>query len=287
MFAPIIIKDLIGTLKIEMRSIHRLLFALFYLLLASFYLLSNCYNTFTPFSRGSNKKPSLSFLSIDNIHSTKSTRTRTVLNAIAPYKKPRNQNIPGNLFVDQSCIDCDICRWMCPSTFARKGLGAAVISQPISEKQKIQAYAAMITCPVGAIRLISPDLLVKNAMNVFPAAIDPVRLPNVYHLGYSSSESFGATSYFIKRAQIQSKSQPHNQQLNSNSNNIIIENNDDEEEDEDENEDEPGVYGNIMIDCPRYNSRLAKAIEDEGGIATMIITHKDDLHDHEYVLCLP
>ena len=25
---------------------------------------------------------------------------------IAPYKKPRPQNVAGNLFVDESCIDC-------------------------------------------------------------------------------------------------------------------------------------------------------------------------------------
>jgi len=29
---------------------------------------------------------------------------------IAPYKKPRTQNAPGNLYVDESCIDCK--HWM-------------------------------------------------------------------------------------------------------------------------------------------------------------------------------
>jgi len=25
---------------------------------------------------------------------------------LAPFKKSRSQNVPGNLFVDESCIDC-------------------------------------------------------------------------------------------------------------------------------------------------------------------------------------
>ena len=34
---------------------------------------------------------------------------------IAPFKKSRKQNAPGNLYVDESCIDCDVCRWMSPN----------------------------------------------------------------------------------------------------------------------------------------------------------------------------
>ena len=38
---------------------------------------------------------------------------------VAPFKRPRAQNVPGNLYVDESCIDCDACRWICPSVFNR------------------------------------------------------------------------------------------------------------------------------------------------------------------------
>ena len=72
---------------------------------------------------------------------------------MAPFKAPRRQNAEGNLFVDQSCIDCDVCRWMAPRTYTRVGMGAAVTTQPLSEADRVQAYAAMVTCPVGAIRL--------------------------------------------------------------------------------------------------------------------------------------
>ncbi len=90
---------------------------------------------------------------------------------IAPYKKPRSQNVPGNLFVDESCIDCDTCRWMCPSVYGRKGIKAAVINQPSSKDDKLNAYAAMIACPVGAIRTAVSDPVVKQALDIFPSEV--------------------------------------------------------------------------------------------------------------------
>ena len=132
---------------------------------------------------------------------------------------------------------------MSPTTFGRKGIKAAVISQPITEQGKLQALAAMITCPVGAIRTKQSDSLVIQAATAFPAEIDHIHIPDIYHLGYHSSESFGATPYLIYRSK------------------------------------EDG--GNVMIDCPRYNSNLAKQIDEFGGINTLIITHKDDIPEHD------
>jgi hypothetical protein len=132
---------------------------------------------------------------------------------------------------------------MSPNTFGRKGIKAAVISQPTTEQGKLQAFAAMIACPVGAIRTKQSDSLVLQAASAFPAEIDHIHIPDVYHLGYHSSESFGATPYLIYRSK------------------------------------EDG--GNIMIDCPRYNSNLGKQLDDFGGIDTLIITHKDDIPEHD------
>ena len=36
-----------------------------------------------------------------------------------------------------------------------------------------------------------------------------------------------------------------------------------------------------MIDCPRFNSNLGKQLDDFGGIDTLIITHKDDIPEHD------
>jgi hypothetical protein len=85
---------------------------------------------------------------------------------------PRPQNVPGNLYVDGTCIDCDVCRWMSPSTFLRKGLQSAVVSQPETNSEKLAAYGAMVCCPVGSIRTHTPDPLVKFALDAFPANVE-------------------------------------------------------------------------------------------------------------------
>ena len=65
---------------------------------------------------------------------------------VAPFKRPRPANASGNLFVDKSCIDCDVCRW---NTFSRKGIKSIVQTQPESEEEVVQAMAASIASPVG------------------------------------------------------------------------------------------------------------------------------------------
>lgn len=37
--------------------------------------------------------------------------------------------------------------------------------------EKLQAYAASLACPVGAIRLKSPDPLMKKVLEIFPAEV--------------------------------------------------------------------------------------------------------------------
>jgi glyoxylase-like metal-dependent hydrolase (beta-lactamase superfamily II)/ferredoxin len=39
--------------------------------------------------------------------------------------------------------------------------------------------------------------------------------------------------------------------------------------------------GNVLIDSPRFHPTLVKDIETMGGIKTMILTHRDDVADHE------
>ena len=161
--------------------------------------------------------------------------TARLMMAAPAHKRPRPQNAPGNLFVDEGCIDCDVCRWMCPDTFARKGVKAAVHTQPTMDTDRLLAHAAAVACPVGSIRTRLPDPLAKRALTVFPAEIDPVNLPGVCHLGYHSAASYGATPYLVKRT-VPDKA--------------------------------TGTLkaANVMIDVPRFNSRLAAIIEEEGGV---------------------
>ena len=72
--------------------------------------------------------------------------------------------------------------------------------------------------------------------------MDGARLPHVFHLGYHSKASFGATSYLA-----------------------LTRSND-----------------GILVDSPRYSSKLAREIEAIVGGAPkfMFLTHKDDVADH-------
>ena len=39
--------------------------------------------------------------------------------------------------------------------------------------------------------------------------------------------------------------------------------------------------GNVLIDAPRFAKPLVKRLEELGGVATMFLTHRDDVGDHE------
>jgi ferredoxin len=62
----------------------------------------------------------------------------------------------GEFFVQEQCIDCDLCRQMAPDVFKRKFTGAGgrsyVERQPVNELEEKQAAEAMDACPVGAIQ---------------------------------------------------------------------------------------------------------------------------------------
>lgn len=65
---------------------------------------------------------------------------------------------------------------------------------------------------------------------------------NVYFCGFTAESSFGAWSYLIVRPQSEG--------------------------------------GNVLIDSPRFATRLAARIRQMGGVSTMLLTHRDDVADH-------
>lgn len=66
---------------------------------------------------------------------------------------------------------------------------------------------------------------------------------NVYYCGFNAESSFGAWSYLIVRPE--------------------------------------AAGGNVLVDSPRYSSRLVKKFDELGGVRTMFLTHRDDVADHE------
>ena len=148
------------------------------------------------------------------------------------------ENVPGDFFVDSTCIDCDTCSQLSPMVFRDHGDQCSVYHQPSTFEETRLAMMALVSCPTGSIGTTEKH----NAhlgIDAFPLQLDD----NVYFCGFTSESSFGAWSYLITRP------------------------------------DSEG--GNILIDSPRFATQLTKRISGLGGINRMLLTHKDDIADHE------
>jgi len=63
------------------------------------------------------------------------------------------ENTPGKFFVDDQCIDCDLCRETAPANFTRSDDGgySFVYKQPTTPEELALCEEAMEGCPVEAI----------------------------------------------------------------------------------------------------------------------------------------
>jgi ferredoxin len=63
------------------------------------------------------------------------------------------ENLPGKFYVDNQCIDCDLCRETAPSNFGRNDDGgySYVFKQPSTPEEEKLCKEAMEGCPVEAI----------------------------------------------------------------------------------------------------------------------------------------
>lgn len=113
---------------------------------------------------------------------------------MASLKKRLSANVPGDFYVDETCINCGTCRFIAPDTFNDKDKKSRVYNQPETEEQKHRALMAVISCPTSSIGTEEKHDLSKT-MTSYPDPIDE----NIFHCGFHSKTSFGATSYFIKK----------------------------------------------------------------------------------------
>lgn len=116
---------------------------------------------------------------------------------MAKLEQKRLENIEGEFFVDNTCIDCDTCRWMSPTVFTRKGEQSAVYHQPQNEVERKESLQALLSCPTNSIGTINKPTDIKDIQATFPIPIED----NVFHCGYHARNSFAATTYFIQREQ--------------------------------------------------------------------------------------
>ena len=102
-------------------------------------------------------------------------------------------NVPGDFFVDSSCIDCDACRVIAPAVFRDGGDQSSVFHQPETAEELLAAQKALISCPTASIGDAA-----KRDMTAAVAALPEHIDDDVYRCGYTSESSFGAISYFAR-----------------------------------------------------------------------------------------
>ncbi|KAI3467873.1 hypothetical protein Pfo_024536 [Paulownia fortunei] len=127
-------------------------------------------------------------------------RIKASSNTYSKSKRTRRpQNVDGDFFVDNTCIDCDTCRWMAPEIFNRRDGMSAVFKQPTSDEERMKALQALLSCPTNSIHTERAPRDILEVHKTFPSPIDEQKIQGVYHCGYHSEKSYGATSYFITR----------------------------------------------------------------------------------------
>jgi glyoxylase-like metal-dependent hydrolase (beta-lactamase superfamily II)/ferredoxin len=113
---------------------------------------------------------------------------------MASYARRLPENVAGDFFVDNSCIDCDACRQIAPATFRDHGEQSSVYRQPETEEETRLAMLSLVACPTGSIGTTRKHD-VRKAIDAFPVPV----AENIYFCGYTSESSFGAWSYLIVR----------------------------------------------------------------------------------------
>ena len=112
---------------------------------------------------------------------------------MANFAKRVPENVPGDFFVDATCIDCDACRQIAPGVFGEAETTSFVKSQPQTPTDRKESLHALLSCPTGSIGCLGDDD-VKSAMGDFPLGLEEP----VYYCGFNSPKSYGGNSYFIR-----------------------------------------------------------------------------------------
>src|SRR6266545_7275083 len=112
---------------------------------------------------------------------------------MANPRKRVPENVPGDFFVDSTCIDCDACRQIAPSVFGEAAETSFVKAQPRSSAERRQALHALVSCPTGSIGCLGDDKP-GSVMDDFPLVVEEP----VYYCGFNSPKSYGGNSYFVQ-----------------------------------------------------------------------------------------
>src|ERR671933_1262054 len=100
------------------------------------------------------------------------------------------ENVPGDFYVDASCIDCDACRQLAPEVFRDHGEQTSVYHQPANGREIERALMALVACPTASIGATGKYDR-RAGIDAFPLRV----AENVYFCGFTSEQSYGAWSY--------------------------------------------------------------------------------------------
>src|SRR5262249_1086027 len=112
---------------------------------------------------------------------------------MADQKRAVPENVPGNFFVDFTCINCDACRQLAPETFADAGNNSCVSHQPGNTGEERKALRALLSCPTASIGTRQKSKA-QEVVADFPLKIEP----DVFYCGFNSPKSYGANSFFVR-----------------------------------------------------------------------------------------
>ena len=113
---------------------------------------------------------------------------------MAQLQKRLPQNVPGEFYVDSSCIDCDACRQIAPATFHDHGDQSSVYRQPRDPGELHRALMAQVACPTASIGTTTRRSATPG-VEAFPVHV----VDDVYFCGFTAESSFGAWAYLIVR----------------------------------------------------------------------------------------
>src|SRR6202040_1359209 len=100
---------------------------------------------------------------------------------MANLDKRLNTNLPGEFFVDSTCIDCDTCRQLAPAVFGEAPEHAFVHRQPTTPEDRRLALYALVCRPTGSIGSLGKDRP-QSVLDDFPLAVEEP----VYYCGFNS-----------------------------------------------------------------------------------------------------
>jgi glyoxylase-like metal-dependent hydrolase (beta-lactamase superfamily II) len=101
---------------------------------------------------------------------------------------------PGDWYIDRRCIDCGASREVAPGLIVHRRGKSVFARQPENENEERAAWRAVLVCPTAS---VGTETHREQPADLFPQEL----APGVYRCGYNAESSFGAHSYFVKRAE--------------------------------------------------------------------------------------